>query len=178
MIKKLFLLFFLSYLFSFSYAQIDTVEAELDHPIPGKAALYSAIFPGAGQYYNKKYWKIPIIYVGLGIAGYTLYFNNDQVKHFTEQLRFEIDSDPNTISECDGSFNCAEALQANLNQYKKWRDWSYISIGIIYALNIIDAHVDAHLAHFDVGEDLSLDILPYMDYTAQTSAGFSFVLKL
>lgn len=157
-----------------SWAQNDSIDIDLDHPIPGKAALYSALLPGAGQYYNKKYWKIPIIYVGLGIAGYTLVFNNDQINYFTEQLRFQLDGDPNTISDCDSGINCFEGL----NIYKKYRDWSYISMGIIYALNIIDAHVDAHLAHFDVSEDLSLGVLPYMDYSAQNSVGLSLVLKL
>lgn len=178
MIKRLFLLSALLLFIFQAQGQIDTVEKKLEHPIPGKAALYSALFPGAGQYYNKKYWKMPIVYIGLGIAIYTLHDNNKNVNYFTEQLSFQLDSDPSTISECDGSFNCTEFLQQSLNQYKKWRDWSYISIGIIYALNIIDANVDAHLAHFDVSEDLTLDVLPYMEITAQTSAGLSLVLKL
>jgi len=148
---------------------------ELNHPIPKRATIYSAILPGAGQVYNKKYWKVPIIYAGFGIAGYFLNDNLRNLDFFKTNLIYALDDDPLTIP--DPRFN-TETLRAQVNRFKSQRDWSYVSMGIIYALNIIDANVDAHLAHFDVGKDLSLEVHPFIDFTAQRANGISLVLKL
>lgn len=156
--------------------EVDTDSIpELGHPIPKKATLYSAIIPGAGQVYNKKYWKVPILYAGFGITGYYLNDNLKNLKFFKTNLIYALDDDPLTIP--DPRYT-TENLRKGVNQYKNWRDWSYVTLGIIYALNIIDANVDAHLAHFDVGEDLSLEIHPFIDFTAQRANGLSLVLKL
>lgn len=158
-------------LFLFSIFQInaqneqsiaDTLDVFIESPIPKKATLYSAILPGAGQFYNKKYWKIPILYTGIGI---TAYFMADNLKNI-KRLRSELNAggDPNLI--------------ISLDKYKEWRDWSYVTFALIYALNIVDANVDAHLAHFDVGDDLSLEIHPFTDLTVRRSTGLTLVLKL
>lgn len=152
----------------------DSVSALL-YPIPKKATIYSAIIPGAGQIYNKKYWKVPIIYAGFGVAGYFLRENLQNLDFFKTNLIFALDDDPLTIP--DPRFT-TENLRRGVNQYKNWRDWSYVAFGLIYALNIIDANVDAHLAHFDVGKDLSLEVHPFIDFTAQRANGLSLVLKL
>ena len=162
--KSLFLFLCLSISF-ISFTQdkndIDSLGTEQLRPIPKKATLYSAIIPGAGQIYNKKYWKVPILYAGFGI---TAYYLNDNLKNI-KRLRNEVNQ---------GNLQFLD----DLDQYKSWRDLSYVSFALIYALNIIDANVDAHLAHFDVGADLSLEILPYTDLTAYRSSGFTLVLKL
>ena len=159
----LLLLFLFSSFVSFSQDsnELDTLGKELLHPIPKKATFYSAILPGAGQVYNKKYWKVPILYAGFGLAGY---------------FAIDYQKDVNTIRDLINSGRTD--LLPTLNQRKSWRDRSYIALVLIYALNIIDANVDAHLAHFDVSDDLSLEILPYTDLTAHRSSGLTLVLKL
>ncbi|MEM7161537.1 MAG: DUF5683 domain-containing protein [Bacteroidota bacterium] len=171
---KSFLLIILLLSSAISHAQ-EKDSLDLVHPIPKKATLYSAVLPGAGQVYNKKYWKVPIVYIGLGIAGYALRENLKNLDFFKTELIYTLDGDPNTVPTSNLS---SEILRAQVNQYKNWRDWSYVSLGIIYALNIIDANVDAHLSHFDVSENLSLEIHPYFNTTVQRSQGISLVLKL
>jgi hypothetical protein len=127
---------------------------------PKKATLLSVALPGAGQIYNKKYWKLPIVYGGLGLSIYYLNRNLDLIKLYRGDL---IALENGTPTQTNFS---ASNLNLLLNQYKNLRDWSYISIGAIYALQILDANVDAHLFNFDVDEDLSMTILPYMDMTA------------
>lgn len=133
----------------------DTVSKPMSGPT--KATLLSAVLPGAGQFYNKKYWKLPIIYAGFGGLGYAFAFNNGEYKRFGEYYRIETDGDANTISEFPGT---PEQLRQKRNYYKKYRDLSVIGMFGLYALQILDAHVDAHLKEFDVSDDLSLSWRP------------------
>jgi hypothetical protein len=142
---------------------------------PRKATIMSALLPGLGQTYNKKYWKIPIIYAGLGVSIYYLQDNLAKVKSYKQDYRYETDEDPNTINDSGYSASQLEDLAI---QHKKWRDYSYLAISAIYLLNIIDANVDAHLFRFDVSEDLSLHVLPSLNLTAQPTASFTLCLKL
>jgi len=120
---------------------------------PKRATIFSAALPGLGQAYNKQYWKIPIVYAGLGTAVYFIVDNTKNFKNFREQLLFEIDGDPLTINTSGGN----EAQLREVTQtYRRWRDWSYIAVGAIYGLQILDANVSAHLFYFDVDDDLSL----------------------
>lgn len=151
----------LSILLSISgFGQVDSTITSNFHS-PKKATLLSVVLPGAGQVYNKKYWKLPIIYGGLGLSLYYLNRNLDLIKLYRGDL-IALD-DPNIDPQTSFSRSNLNSL---LDQYKNLREWSYISIGAIYTLQILDANVDAHLFHFDVDEDLSLTILPYMDMTA------------
>ena len=156
-----------------SFGQADSTTT-LKYHSPKKATLLSAALPGAGQIYNKKYWKLPIIYGGIGLSIYYLDRNLDLIKLYRGDLVALQDDDPNTNPQTNFS-------QSNLNnlldQYKNLREWSYIAIGAIYALQILDANVDAHLFHFDVDEDLSLSVLPYMDMTAGPVKGIYLSLN-
>lgn len=125
---------------------------------PRKATLLSVAIPGAGQAYNKKYWKIPIIYGGFALSAYYLNRNLDRIDLYRGDLKAIQDDDPNTQPQTNFS---PSNLNILLNRYKDLRDWSYVSIGAIYALQIIDANVDAHLHHFDVSDELSMSIMPY-----------------
>jgi Family of unknown function (DUF5683) len=142
---------------------------------PRKAMLYSALAPGLGQVYNKKYWKVPIIYAGFGVTTYFLLDNVKNIKYYKKQYIADIDADPLTI-------NTSEISTSNLlrvvNQYKRWRDMTYISYGLIYILNVIDASVDAHLKEFDISEDITLNIQPYTILSTQTNIGLTLTLKL
>jgi len=129
--------------------------------------------PGAGQIYNKKYWKLPIVYGGLGLSIYYLDDNLANIRFFKRNLIAIQDDDPNTINET--SFTSSQ-LSDIIDQYKNWRDLSYVAIGAVYALQILDANVDAHLFYFDVDEDISLNLIPYVD-AANSNAGIYLALK-
>lgn len=142
---------------------------------PKKAWILSAVLPGAGQIYNKKYWKAPIVWGGLAVAGYYLNDNLKQLNLYRDAYVAETDGDSGTIN--DTGYSQSQLLDL-IDTYKTWRDWSYIALGAIYILNIVDANVDAHLFYFDVSEDISMNITPYFNPLANRSAGVSLMLKL
>lgn len=157
-------------------APADNVE----YHSPRKATLMSVALPGLGQIYNKKWWKVPIIYGGFAVAGYYLKDNLEQIDYYASAYRAATDDDPLTNNPTDFS---PEQLSDIVNQYKQWRDLSYIAIAAIYILNIVDANVDAHLFHFDVSEDISLEVRPYVSPyptlgPGPRSTGLTLALKL
>lgn len=158
---------------------VKSVEAPSEESVyyhsPKKATIMSAILPGLGQAYNKKYWKIPILYGGFAAAGYYL---NDNLKNIDKYKKVYIaatDNDPNTVNTTP--YN-PKQLDQLIDTYKQWRDLSYIAFVVIYALNIIDANVDAHLFYFDVSEDISLNWAPYLSPHRHQGVGLSLTLKL
>ncbi len=142
---------------------------------PKKAAIMSALLPGLGQAYNKKYWKIPIIYGGLALSGYYLRDNIQNINLYKDAFIAEIDGDPNTVNNT--GFN-TEGLNKLIDKYTQWRDLSYIALGIIYILNIVDASVDAHLMYFDVSDDISMRITPAWSPLTYGSPGLTLTVKL
>jgi len=118
----------------------------------------SAILPGLGQAYNKKYWKVPVIYAGLGGFAYLFAVNNDQYWYYKTNLIAENDRDPSTVNN---SRYTSEQLQSQKQYYQRIRDFGIIGMGVVYLLNIIDANVDAHLKTFDVSDDLGIQLSPY-----------------
>ncbi len=195
-ITRLFIpLFLLLLLQGNGFAQTDSTEALIEVPLgeiegtiqespdesimkfhrPKKATIMSAALPGLGQIYNKKYWKVPIIYGGFAIAGYYLHDNLEKIDLYKTAFQAETDGDPNTIN--DTGFSSSQ-LADLVDRYKTWRDLSYIAIGAIYILNIIDANVDAHLFYFDVGDDLSMDIRPFINPMNNNATGVTLTLKL
>ncbi len=142
---------------------------------PRKAAIYSAILPGLGQIYNRKYWKVPILYAGFAVTGYYLKDNLEKIDLYKTGLLAALDDDPNT--ENTTGFN-QQQLDLLVEQYTQWRDLSYIVFGVIYVLNIIDANVDAHLMYFDVSPDISMSISPYIAPNPWQGTGLTLTLKL
>ncbi len=134
-----------------------------DHS-PAKATLYSALLPGLGQFYNKQYWKIPIIYGGMVSLIYGVSFNNTEYKRFQDAYNAVKNGEPD---EFNGKRSEAD-LKHYVQSYRRNRDLMVLLIGVAYALNIIDATVDAHLFDYDIGDDLSLRFDPMMtnDFTA------------
>jgi len=133
-----------------------------------RATVMSAFLPGLGQAYNKKYWKIPIIYAGLGGFTYMYLKNNEEYVFYRENLQAIHDGDPateNTTIYEDWQ------LKSLKDQYKKNRDLAIIGFFAIYALNIIDANIDGHLITFDVSDDLGLHIDPWYNLTPGYSIG-------
>lgn len=153
----------------------DSVMVALEKPkhSPRKATIYSAVLPGLGQIYNKKYWKVPLVYIGFGTLGYFIDWNNDQYTLYREAYADIADDDPNTNSfeelNFEGRWNLdnprernqfSEALNRAKETARRNRDLVIISTAAFYALNIIDASVDAHLFNFDISDDLTMKWMP------------------
>lgn len=142
-----------------------------------KAALYSGVLPGLGQAYNKKYWKIPIIYGGFAFLGYFIEFSQDRYTVFRQLLLSETDSDPRTENNSNLS---EDSLRRRTDQWRRSRDLMTGLTVILYLLNILDAQIDAHLKEFDVSPELSLQITPTVDqvaYLPTPVAGISIKLN-
>ena len=147
---------------------------------PRKATILSAVFPGAGQIYNKKYWKLPIIYGGMGTLIYFIKDNADEAKKYEKAYNYSVDGDSNTDpASIDKKFTflTSAAFRQERDEYRDNRDLSILLLAAVYALQIIDANVDAHLKEFDVGDDLSMRIKPKFDYNPY-SRSFSQGIKL
>lgn len=157
-------------------ARTDTLGWRYRHS-PRKASIYSAILPGAGQVYNRKYWKVPIVLAGIGTSYWFIQENNSQYKRYKTAYIALTDNDPTTVDEFNGA-NSAQSVLNVADTYRKWRDLSYIAIGAVYVLNIVDASVDAHFVRFDVGRDLSLQAGPSVFTAAQGAPGLSLALTL
>jgi hypothetical protein len=123
-----------------------------------RAALFSAIVPGAGQVYNKKYWKVPVIYAGFGTLYYFIHTNNEEYKKYKTALSERNDNDSNTVDEFPQLSN--SDLTVREDYYRRNRDLSYILAGVLYTLNIIDAYVDSQLMDFDISDNLSMHTSP------------------
>ncbi len=148
---------------------------------PRRASIMSAALPGLGQIYNKKYWKVPVIYAGLGGFGYLFLTNQKEFKTYQKNLRAEADDDPSTVNEM--YWLDAAQLQTQKIRFRKYRDYCAVGFVVMYILNVVDANVDAHLKTFDVSDDLSLTIDPWQEMYRdtrgfRTSIGLSLKLKL
>ena len=157
------------------------VEEPLDHEpydalAPARAAFYSAVLPGLGQAHNGRYWKIPIAYAGLGVGVY-FYLNNDK-----QYDRYRSIYKRRLAGYTDDEFTTPQGVQRVTNDgliraqrfYQRNKELSLLVIAGIYALNIIDANVDAHLQQFNVSEDLSLrPAVNFNEHTGETGYGVS-----
>ncbi len=154
----------------------DTLDWRARHS-PHKASILSAVLPGAGQIYNRKYWKAPIVWAGLGTCVYFIQENSAEYRRYKDAYIALVDGDPTTTDEFNGQFSAAQVLDMT-DTYRRWRDLSYIAFGLVYMLNIVDAGVDANFVHFDVSRDLSLNVGPSLELASRGAAGLSFSLAL
>jgi hypothetical protein len=143
-----------------------------DHS-PKKAAMYSAILPGLGQAYNKKYWKIPIVYGGFATLGYFIRWNNKEYTTAKKAYMDLTDKDPNTnsfmnlkqisyynLNSPSDVANLKTGLTSSQDYYRRNRDLLIIITVAFYGLNIIDASVDGHFFNFDISDDLTMKVQP------------------
>jgi hypothetical protein len=137
--------------------QLSSASKKKIYSRPRRAAFMSAALPGLGQAYNKKYWKIPIVYAGLGGLGYFFIKNQSEFDYYRINLKAEYDSDAGTVNTSGLS---GEVLLEQKTTYRRRRDLTGFGLGLVYILNIIDANIDAHLKTFDVSDNLSLNIKP------------------
>ncbi|HTA61426.1 MAG TPA: DUF5683 domain-containing protein [Bacteroidia bacterium] len=139
-----------------------------------KAAIMSAILPGLGQAYNKKFWKIPIVYAALagGIVLFSFENHKYQLYHKELQYRYAHNHPDSSNTEIPSNL-ILDASQLNIQKivYDKYRDFSAVAIIVVYALNVIDASIDGHFKTFDVSDNLSLSIKPKTFYSAQKPFG-------
>ncbi len=134
----------------------DTVKSVINPNAPAKAAFYSALVPGLGQAYNKKYWKIPLVYIGMGTSIYYYTWNQKQYRGFRNEYKKRLAG--TSLGEADSKYGNYSDSQLIRGQkfHQKNRDLSALITAGIYILNIIDANVDAHLMQFNVNDNLSL----------------------
>ncbi len=140
-------------------------------PNPKRALWLSLVIPGAGQVYNRKYWKLPIFYGGFVGCVYAMTWNNQMYHDYAQAYMDIMDNDPTTQSYNNFLHLGATITPANEERYKnifkqrkdryrRWRDLSIFTTIAVYALSVIDAYVDASLSDFDISDDLSLHIAP------------------
>ena len=127
---------------------------------PSKAALMSACLPGLGQIYNKKYWKIPIIYAGLGVLTYFIVSNSQEYSKYKNAYNESINNDTTgKYQDLVNKYSSDDLLGAR-EYYRRNLEISCIFTGVFYILNIVDAAVDAHLFTYNISDDLSLKLDP------------------
>ena len=164
-------------------------------PNPTKAVIYSAIIPGLGQIYNRKYWKLPLVYGSFIGCAYAITWNGNQYNGYRKAYKDYIDGNPNTNSWDDyryGSYlktdpenwtsdmqtNFQSSLKSARDYYRRYRDMSYIITVGVYAIWIIDAYVDAQLFDFDISPDLSMHVAPVLfDRTAMSDRSVGMQLS-
>ncbi|MCU7552432.1 DUF5683 domain-containing protein [Chitinophagaceae bacterium LB-8] len=151
-------------------------------PPPRKAIIRSAIIPGWGQIYNKKYWKAPIVWGALGISGSIFYTNlqyyRDTRDAYKVKYNIRVNNDSTGYNEIPDELKqySEESLRYNRDQYRRYVDYSALVFILLWGLNVVDAAVDAHLKSFDVSPDLSMQIKPGYSNMAGTK-GVSLVFN-
>lgn len=141
------------------------------HPDPKRALWLALVIPGGGQIYNRKYWKLPLVYGGFVGCLYAMNWNNGMYKDYSQAYLDIMDDDPGTASYNKFLHLGMQITPANEERYKsifkkrkdkfrRWRDMSFFVLCGVYALSVIDAYVDAELSVFDISKDLSLRVEP------------------
>jgi len=152
-----------------------TTKEEYDPLAPSRAAFYSAVIPGLGQAYNKKFWKIPLVYAGIGTGIYFYTENNKDFNRFRDAFKRRLAG----FEDDEFQGITTERLEDAQRTASRNRDVSIIVAIAFYVLNIIDANVDAHLRQFNINSDLSISPDFNINTTiAQPSYGVSFRFNL
>ena len=163
-------------------SKTDTTKQKVYNP--KIAARRSALIPGWGQAYNKKYWKIPIVYGGLGVTGY-IFVNNIKIyKEYKFAYSARVKAQPPTKDSTDYhqldeiyKVLSPNSIRSARDEVRRYVDYSALFFIVLWGLNVVDAAVDAHLKNFDISPDLSLQLRPGYSELAQTN-GVSLVLKI
>lgn len=178
--KKIILVLFIALFSANLFAQKDSTDVKVKNvkikekiqkaqgvynPLsPSKAAFYSAIFPGMGQIYNKKYWKAPIVWGALAMPTYYYQINNSDYKRYRRAYKLRKNGLQDEFTLDDGSTSVSlETLETAQKQLRENRDMSLLSGVIIYVLQIVEASVNAHLLQFNTDDNLSLKPVLIMD---------------
>ena len=149
------------------------------NPNPTKAVWLAALFPGLGQVYNRRYWKLPLIVGGYLGLGYATSWNNGMLTDYTKAYADIMDNDPTTRSYMDFFPSTVKEedldktwltniLRSRKNYFRRNRDLCIIGMVAVYLVAIVDAYVDASLAHFDISPDLSMEVYPSLIQDGRT----------
>ena len=167
-----------------SQAARDSIEKRMKRNYH-RATLYSAILPGAGQVYNKKYWKVPIIYAALGISAYAFFYNRNWYNNCQYALTVTVNGSTgdslnavNTQLKPFVSSGDQNGLITYRDSFRKNQDYSVLFFLLFYALNIVDATVDAHLKDFNVNSDLSFKLKPMLIPGPNPAAGITLAFDI
>lgn len=184
------------FLFALSaFAQVDTTAASVGDSVfidkrgrvisiqsyasrfnPRKALLYSAILPGAGQVYNKKYWKVPLVYGGFaGLVGVAKFYHDQNVEYREDLFQFISENPRPTRSQLGLT---EEQLRSIIDRSRRERDYFIILSMFWYMFQMVDAHVDAHLKEFDVNPNLRVRLEPCFDQNNMIGRSTGIALKL
>lgn len=146
---------------------------------PRKAILYAAIMPGLGQVYNKKYWKLPLVYGGFYAIGYYINAYNDLYTEYKGYLFENIEAGRGENVENPTINRTTGQLRTIVDKTRRERDLMIILLGGMYLLQMVDAHVDSHLKEFDLNPNLQVSIEPSMKQDAWTgrTAGLSLIVR-
>ena len=140
-------------------------------PNPKRALWLALVIPGGGQIYNRKYWKLPLVYGGFMCCLYAMNWNNSMYRDYSQAYLDLTDNDPNTQSynqflhlgqkiTPENAARFEDIFKKRKDKYRRWRDLSFFVLLGVYALSVIDAYVDAELSVFDISKDLSLKVEP------------------
>jgi hypothetical protein len=196
--KKLFALSAFTFLLTFQLqAQNNTVVTKSDSLIvesqdtvllksyatrynPRKALLFAAVLPGLGQIYNKKYWKLPLVYGGFFGTTYAMLFYNDLYRGYKRELFTNLELGLTGDSDIrKGDVYTTKNYRVAVDRAKRSRDFWLIMMGAMYLLQIVDAHVDAHLKEFDLNPQLRVSIEPMMEQNMMLGkqSGLSLIIR-
>lgn len=158
---------------------VDTLDQEVPDTVairsyakrydPRKAILYAAVLPGLGQVYNKKYWKLPLVYGGFAFIGYYIKTYNDLYTEYKGHLFYNLENGLRDESDENPEVDLTTGqLRRIVDQSRRERDFMIILMGGMYVLQMVDAHVDAHLKEFDLNPRLQVSIEPTMEQNVMT----------
>ena len=153
--------------------RVITIDSYASRFNPRKALLYSAVFPGTGQLYNKKYWKVPLVYGGFAAGIYMVSLFQDSYLQYKNEL-YGILSDGSLVSP--SGYNESQ-LRRLTTVFKRERDFYSIVTVFWYILQLVDAHVDAHLKEFDVNPNLQVKLEPIMESNPMNGKSAGIALK-
>lgn len=150
-----------------------------DYPNPRTAVLLSLALPGAGQVYNKKWWKLPIVYGAIGGFAYAEVNNIRQYRALRDNYKWLVDDDPNTNpTEFPYTQLDATSMRRYRDQWRRYVEMTSVGLGLVYVLAATEAYVDAHLSRFDVSDDLSLRIRPSLQATPDNGIALGIGIAL
>ncbi len=166
-----------------------TIITDPGLPVPKKAAIYSLILPSLGQIYNRDYWKVPFVFAGIGGAGYMIHWNTIRYRDYLNPYLAAYDSKGNLLGDKFPVYirGRDETLDLSIDQikrgktfYRRYREYGFVIMGLVYALAAVEANVAAHLKNFNanMNEDLTLKFEPSNEPTflSQTAPGVKLSL--
>ncbi|MBL7863129.1 MAG: hypothetical protein JNJ65_18350 [Cyclobacteriaceae bacterium] len=156
--------------------RVENIESYAKRYDPRKAMLYSAVLPGMGQTYNKKYWKLPIVYGGFAVLIYVVDAYQDQYLTYRQDLFYVVNEEPPNGLGTTGYTE--DQLRTLVDRSRRERDYFLILSGMWYILQLVDAHVDAHLKEFEVNPRMQVRLEPMMENTMLTGRSTGIRLSL